>query len=263
MGRLRSTLERLARGRVLHRRITVAGRSLRLLVSPDAQLKFWKPWGHPFDKDLVEIAEKFVRPNSNVWDIGANVGIFTFAAAAIASEGTVVAVEADLWLVSILRRSARMADHRGRDIRILPAAASESNSVATLDIAQRGRASNSLEQVGGRSEMGGTREKQLVPSLTLDTLLGVFPSPDFVKIDVEGAEFLVLRGASHLIEECRPVFYVEVGHDVSKDVLRLFERADYLAVDRTGARLSDRCAFNTLFIPSEDTASQRIAGLKE
>ena len=46
---------------------------------------------------------------SVVWDIGANVGLFAFAAASLAGPGgQVVAMEPDAWLVQLLRRSAKM-----------------------------------------------------------------------------------------------------------------------------------------------------------
>jgi FkbM family methyltransferase len=39
------------------------------------------------------------------------------------------------------------------------------------------------------------------------------PRPDFVKVDVEGAELLVLEGAHEMISQVRPVFYIEVGKE--------------------------------------------------
>ena len=47
-------------------------------------------------------------------------------------------------------------------------------------------------------------------SVTGDFLLDHWPAPDFVKMDVEGAELLALQGAGRLLEEVRPTFYIEV-----------------------------------------------------
>lgn len=248
---LRTIAERLSRGRVIRRRILVNGKSIPLLVSPDAQLKYLK-WGkQAFDQDLIEVAEKFVTADSNVWDIGANVGVFTFAASCLAHQGTVVAVEADIWLAGILRRTALFKEYSSQSILVLPAAVSNVNAVASFVVASRGRASSALEFVGGRSQSGGGRETQLVPTLTLDTMLNNFPVPDFVKIDVEGAEYMVLEGASRLINHIRPKFYIEVGADVSAKIMTLFRSAGYTAYDSQGIELRDKCAFNTFFIPSD------------
>ena len=196
--------------------------------------------------------------NSCAWDIGANVGVFAFAAASIASNGTVVAVEADVWLAQLLLRSCNLRNNKLRDIRILPVAASSSCSVARFLIANRGRASNALEDTGGYSQMGGVRQVVYVPTLTLDTMLESFPAPDFIKIDVEGAELMVLSGASGMIREIRPTFYIEVGKEQSIEVFRLFEREDYNAVAPSGEILSGNCVRNTFFVPREKAATLAI-----
>ena len=130
MTMLRRITEKLARGRVLKRKMTVCGKATPLFVSPDAQLKYLKPGKEAFDRDLIQIAEKFLREDSVVWDIGANVGVFTFSSAVVASKGTVVSVEADIWLASILRKSARLEQYRDSDIRVLPAAMSSVDGTA-------------------------------------------------------------------------------------------------------------------------------------
>jgi FkbM family methyltransferase len=258
---LRTIIERLSRGKVLKRTIKVSGVSTPLYVSPDAQLKYLKSGREAFDHDLIQIAARFLMEDSTVWDVGANVGVFTFSSATVASKGTIVSIEADIWLASILRKSARLDQYRNSDIRVLPVAMSESDGTAKFIIAARGRASNALECAGGRSQMGGTREEQYVPTLRLDTLLSSMPKPDFIKIDVEGAELMVLKGASKIISEIRPVFYIEVGNNVSAEILSLFSNHNYIAASPGGEVLKERCAPNTFFIPVENTKAQQDAGV--
>lgn len=250
MNTLRTIIELLSRDKVIKRKITVAGNSFPLLVSPDAQLKYLKLGDGAFDQDLIEIAENHLNDSSNVWDVGANVGVFTFAAGAIVKNGTVLSIEADSWLVNLLRKTA-MFNEYASNISILPAAISNKNSISSFLVAQRGRASNALEAAGGRSQMGGVREKQLVPTLTLDSLLNTFSAPDFVKIDVEGAEYMVLEGSTNLINSIRPKFYIEVGSDISTQVFKLFKSANYIAYDNIGNKLDGNCTHNTFFIPKE------------
>jgi len=248
---LRTFVERLSRGKVIKRRIMVGGKSIPLLVSPDAQLKYLKFGAGAFDHDLIEIAENYLEPGSNIWDVGANVGVFTFAASSMAHEGTVVSIEADIWLANILRKTTKFSEYSNNNICVLPVAVSNENSISSFLVAARGRAGNALEEVGGRSQMGGIREKQYVPTLTMDTILNTFPAPDFVKIDVEGAELLVVQGAIRLINEIRPKFYIEVGHDVSSKILEIFLSVNYVALTPQGKLLTETCAPNTFFIPKE------------
>lgn len=251
---IRRFAERFARGRSIRRMMSVAGQSVPIHVSPDAQLKYLKPGGKAFDRDLVMLAEHCVGPNDVVWDVGANVGTFAVAAAAVAVRGQVYAIEADIWLVGLLRRSAAESVYMGR-IHVIPCAASAAPGVARFMIASRGRASNALESSGGRSQMGGVRETVLVPTLALDDLLEHIPAPQFVKIDVEGAEHLVIEGASQLIDVIRPVFYIEVDERHRPAIFARFAAAGYQAMDPSSGNLLDECVENTLFRPSASEGS--------
>lgn len=254
---LRRLTELLARGRVFRRKIIVSGYQVELYVSPDAQLKYLKLSNDAFDADLIRIAECFVKPGDCVWDIGANVGVFTFAASNRSGSGTVVAVEADIWLASILRRTCHLQSQVGRDIRIVPAAIADTDTVLKFRIAGRGRAANALSVVSGSSQMGGTREEQYVPAITLDTLLKAMPQPDFVKIDVEGAEHLVLDGAKITISTVRPTFYIEVSTANFPKMKALFDNSDYAIFDASGSVAQTCEASNFFFVPNNSATKLR------
>lgn len=248
---LRRVLEKWARGKRLKRNIYVNGQRRPIIVSPDAQLKYLKGGAGAFDQDLIRIAEVFLSEDSVVWDVGANVGVFTFAAASVAKNGTVVSVEADIWLADVLGRTRHLPEYADLDIRIVPVALSRVDGVAVFQIASRGRASNSLEEAGGRSQMGGVREKQYVPSLRIDTLLSTLPKPDFVKIDVEGAEGFVLEGGHELLSQVRPFLYVEVGLTTREAVRLRMEKNNYVEFSPEGEAISDELMSNVFFVPVE------------
>lgn len=254
MNLLRKIAERLSRGKVIKRKIKVDNQHVNILVSPDAQLKYLKMGAVAFDRDLINLAQDHITEADVVWDIGANVGVFTFASAVVSKSGAVLAVEADDWLARLLRRTSRLKDYSNCDIHVLSAAVSNENSVASFLIASRGRASNALKEAGGRSQMGGVRETLHVATLTLDRLLETFPSPQFVKIDIEGAELLALQSAEKVINEVRPKFYIEVGEDVSSQVFEIFKSANYSILDPLTMEQVDECVENTLFIPNQVVA---------
>lgn len=211
---LRRAVERLARGRRVRRTLP---NGVAIYVSPDSQLKYLRG---AFDADLVALAQTRVDAGSAVWDIGANCGVFAFSCA---HARQVVAVEADPFLSNMLTQSIAL---NGTKIEIVAAAASDTTGLANFSIAARGRASNHLTATGGHSQTGGERARITVPTLPLDLLLDHFGPPTLVKIDVEGAEAAVLRGAVRLLREVRPVLYLEIapGETASRALL---EAANY------------------------------------
>jgi FkbM family methyltransferase len=192
---IRQMAERFSRGIVIKRRLPEAVGGMPVYVSPDAQLKYLRVGADAFDAGLLRLAQEHVSHDAVIWDVGANVGVFTFAAAGLAPEGQVFAIEADPWLAALLRRTSALPEYETRRVTVLSVALSDKNGTAEFVIARRGRASNYLSDAGGWSQAGGVRERIRVPTLTIDTLLEQFPRPKFVKIDVEGAEIMVLRGA--------------------------------------------------------------------
>ncbi|MDG2333933.1 MAG: FkbM family methyltransferase [Myxococcota bacterium] len=249
-------LERLSRGRAFKRRLPAEFGRTPIYVSPDSQLKYLKPGASAFDLELLRVAREELHNGDVVWDIGANVGVFTFAAASRTQSGDVLAVEPDIWLAGLLRKSANLGQNRGLGVRVLPTAIAGEPGMETFLVAERGRASNALSGPGARGEAGGVREQVLVPTLSLDLLLSSNAAPSFIKIDVEGAEKLVLEGATRVLSAVRPTIYIEVGGGARDAVTALLKDNDYRLYDGALAkgeeRSIERCTFNTLAFPSEN-----------
>ncbi|HOQ47991.1 MAG TPA: hypothetical protein PK157_21970 [Bryobacteraceae bacterium] len=166
MAILRKWVEQISRRQVLRRRLPADLGGATIWVTPDAALRFLRPNLDAVDPMLFRAARDLVRAGDVVWDVGANVGLFTFAAAARAErDGLVLAVEADTWLVDLLRRSARSQPPGSSPVVVLPVAVSNKVDVAEFEIASRGRCPNHLAGLGG-SQTGGTREHQHVVSVT-------------------------------------------------------------------------------------------------
>ena len=212
---LRSSLEALARGRKVKRRLP---NGLTIYVSPDSQLKYL---GKRFDTDLTDLAKEQVSSSSVVWDIGANCGVLAFSCSAAKQ---IVAVEADPFLCNLLQESMAI---NGVPLVVVSAAASSGNGIAEFSIAQRGRASNHLSSVSGRSQTGGERARMLVPTITLDALLDAVLPPTLIKIDVEGSEVEVLMGAERVLNEARPMIYLETVAETHPACVRILTAADY------------------------------------
>ena len=256
---IRSLLERLSRGRVVRRRLPREHGGHALYVSPEAAMKLWRRDLGAVDPFLLRMAGEQVRPGMTVWDVGANVGLFAFAAAfAAGPSGRVLAVEADGWLAGLIERSAREAPAGYAPVEVRAAAVSDAPGTVTFCIAERGRAGNHLESVRGSTQTGGTREVRQVSAVTLDSLLERSTPqppqpPQIIKIDVEGAELLCLRGAERLLREVRPVLICEVSEENAGEAGAILRRHGYTLFDAAAPpeqrRSLEQPVWNTLALP--------------
>jgi FkbM family methyltransferase len=226
---LRSALERATHRIVIGRHLPAQFGKTRIYVSTEGGLRYLLCDLSGVDPALLRLAADVVRPGHTVWDVGANVGLFSFAAAAVAGPaGSVLAVEPDTTLAGLLRRSAA-AGHGHAPVQVLPAAVSDEVSVARFHIALRNRATSHLDGYG-TAMAGGVRFTNLVPTVTLDWLAARFPAPDVLKIDVEGAELAVLNGSAQLLGHL-PTIICEVAARNAAAVSGLLTARGYTLFD--------------------------------
>lgn len=246
-------MRRLGQQRSFWRRLPthLGGEGLR--ASTEGGLKYLRRRFWLQEPDLCAYAADFVRPGSTVWDVGANVGLFSVMASGLAGPtGTVVAIEPDAWLVRQLRRSAARVSHRAAPIEVLPCAIASRVGAARFTIGASSLATSHLESVVGSPQAGGSRRTESVPVLTLDVLLETLPPPSVVKIDVETAELEVLRGAHRLLMVHRPVLLVEVDVAQQREVADLLVDAGYALFDGHSRAATDGCSWSTLALPVEN-----------
>ena len=144
--------------------------------------------------------EREIVPNSVVYDIGANVGYFSLLAAVLTgTEGKVYAFEPLPRNVRFLRQHVAL-NHLENRIEVFEAAVSDRQGEAHFDL-------GASTAMGHLADSGEIR----VQMVTLDRMLerGELRPPDYMKVDVEGAEFEVLSGASHILKEFRPVLFLD------------------------------------------------------
>jgi FkbM family methyltransferase len=225
---LRTLVEKLSRHFVFKRNLPMKFGGGRIFASPDASLRYWKSDLTRVDPFLFKMVDELINPGNIVWDIGANLGLFTFASANRAGpRGKVIAVEPDPWLADLLKRSCGLKDRRlDASVTVIQKAASDKAGFAKLHIAARSRSANHLES-GGSTQAGGSRDTEPVSTITLDSLLQENAPPNILKIDVEGFEHRVLAGAKSVLAQAQPVIWCEVD-PVNRDVVtEILQAQDY------------------------------------
>jgi FkbM family methyltransferase len=155
--------------------------------SDDAELTPWVRSQGVWEADVMKLLRRTLRPGSVFVDVGANVGFHSLLAwQLVGPRGTVVAVEPVPWTLELLRANVWRS---GAAVTVLAAAAADAAGPVRLAAAPRHRSGAHLSEEG-ELEVAAVRLDEALPDAVVDVL----------KIDVEGAEPLVLRGARALIE---------------------------------------------------------------
>jgi FkbM family methyltransferase len=171
---------------------------------------------------VQEALRRTLPAGGTLWDVGANVGFFALLGARLAGPtGRVVAWEP---VAAVAAHAREAALRSGLAVEVREAAVGAASGEQELLVA--GDASWSHLAARGNAA-GATRTR--VQVTTLDAELGAgTPPPDVVKLDVEGSEGDVLRGAAGLLATARPALVVEL-HGTAAEVCDLLDAAGYTA----------------------------------
>jgi FkbM family methyltransferase len=182
----------------------------------------------PDERDFqIELLQKMVGilPGA-VLDIGANMGLVSAAIARRYADRTIFAFEPVQETAK--RAAATFALSSLQNVRLLPVAVGERDEILTFYHAPGHSDYASANPTETHIGIGWTETK--TPCVTLDTLRdsGVLPAVGIIKIDVEGHELSVLRGARNLILHDRPFIMLEYNYRIApkmgwtaEDVARL------------------------------------------
>lgn len=158
---------------------------------------------------LIEAALDQVQGQGDAVDVGANVGLYTVLCARLLGDrGRVLSVEPAPAALSLLQTN--IARNRLSNVTVFAGAVSDQAGSATLHVPPGNEEYASLGGVTHPSAPQAS-SRAAVPTETLDALVrrdGLRPC--FVKIDTEGAEGLVLGGATEVLQQHRPILLCEL-----------------------------------------------------
>ncbi len=161
-----------------------------------------------YQEDVVEALLGLSPRGGVVFDIGAHHGFMSLVAAlAVGADGRVAAFEPNPLSIRHLERN--LARNRSAQVEIVSAAVGDRIGTVSLNI-QKGTATWNTSIYQEFIQRGYEIEQREVPMTTIDAYVretGLVPN--VMKIDVEGAECLVLKGAQETIERHRPALIME------------------------------------------------------
>lgn len=154
-------------------------------------------------------------------DVGAHIGGYSVRLAKRFTK--VIALEPNPSSAKVLAKNVFLNDLR--NVVVVRAAASDRAGEVTLNVPSGNDALSSIVRVYAK---GGTVQ---VRAIALDNLLSVYDEIDLIKIDVEGAETIVLKGAEKTLPRCRRV------------IVEANSNSNLSALSESGFRLVDLDAY--------------------
>jgi FkbM family methyltransferase len=212
----------------------VADPPVKLEIAPKVELKLHLSHKFPlsrqtwpqYDTALPRIAALVAKEYGvlKLIDVGANVGDTT-ALVAASVPGSFLCLEGDARYMQLLEENATyLANRFSSTVAVENVLLDESARRSNLKFTHAYGTSSAVELPDG--EASGA----IVESVTLDRLIEekhpAFHDANVLKIDTDGYDFKVLRGAKHLLTEAKPVLFFEYSPsclvDAKEDLFSIF-----------------------------------------
>lgn len=217
-------------------------------------------WNIEVEKSLQEVMVREIHPGDLVVDVGAHFGMHTLLAACLVGEkGKVVAFDPTPATVRMLRRNLGLNGLNGRVTVVESAVSNSPADHIEFFIPREGP----MVEASLRPMVEGMN-RTMVANVRLDDFRKTFDRKvSFIKIDVEGAELEVLRGAKDILREDRPVLAIEV-HGFAlprfkasvRDLREFLESFGYTETLLEGQQFNGSLYFQALYTPVSRSEAQ-------
>jgi FkbM family methyltransferase len=180
-------------------------------------------WLGTYETDTTAVMSEAIRTGNVVFDLGAHAGYHSLhASKLVGPNGQVWSFEPNPANARFLRKHIDL--NRAGNVHVMECAVSDANGECAFD--------DGMNCFSGHLSNNGSRK---VRTISIDSAVaaGQLPVPDYLKIDVEGAEFKVLSGAIETLRRRRPFVLLETHEwipgfePVREECSRLLAALDY------------------------------------
>jgi len=184
-----------------------------------------------YEPEIRKVLMEYTQPGMVAYDIGANVGIFSFLFESIVgADGVVYAFEPERNNYNCLEKS--LAKDKNKNIILDKRAVGRSKSTEKFD--RRGGAFSG--RLMGDAQYDTTDNIEIVETVSVDYVVQEegYRVPDIMKIDVEGNEGMVLEGMENILSNYSPIIICELHTHLgesSEKVISLLTSHGYTVSD--------------------------------
>jgi FkbM family methyltransferase len=156
------------------------------------------------EPETLSWIDKF-ESNSVFWDVGASTGIYSVYAA-VSHEIKVISIEPSPYNTPVIAENVRLNEIETL-VTILPIALSSESSLVEFELASNEIGASQHQIVTQNSHSDLSRFCYGTVAFSVDDLITHMniPRPDYMKVDVDGLEHMILQGAVKCLSEIRSV----------------------------------------------------------
>lgn len=178
-----------------------------------ACLAYYGEWA----QQEMDLFDSILSESSNVIDVGANIGTHTVFFSKRCPRGSVVSIEPQLFISQILNTNILINGcYNVIPLRAACGSSNEEKRMVNINPFVSNKVNYGEFKVNSEAEKG-----MITECIKIDNLLKLGVDFDLIKVDVEGMEVDVIKGASKLIAKHKPALYLEFNSRTGNDDLIL------------------------------------------
>jgi len=179
-------------------------------VSPNDHIQQQIFWYGYYEKEYALTFESFVQKNSVVFDIGANAGYYSLITATKAIEGQVFSFEP--YSIHFEELGKNIGINKLKNIFPIKLAVSDKEEESQLFISDD--TNSGMTGLNAAKNFSGQIEK--IKTILLDNWMKKqdIQRIDCIKIDIEGAEYFALAGMKDILQNFKPVLFIEIANEL-------------------------------------------------
>lgn len=179
-----------------------------------------------FQNHIIKNSFLTIDKNATIIDIGANVGLMTLQFAKLVPNGKVYSFEPTFYALERLKKNLSLNPELNKNVTVINSFVSEISSDNPEIIAfSSWKVNGERDENNHPVHLGTPKNAEGVPSVSLnDFVENQKPEKiDFIKIDTDGHEYEVFKGAEKVIAKYRPKIIFEIGLYVMEEKNILFD----------------------------------------
>ncbi|MDZ7887760.1 MAG: FkbM family methyltransferase [Pseudomonas sp.] len=161
--------------------------------------------GEEFEPETTSLLAVLCDAGATAVDIGANIGLTSLALSGICHDGKVIAIEPVPRTFELLNKN--LVETGAPNVSTFNVAVGAGEGSVSMYVDERNLATSFVVDIdsGSSQEIPMTSLDSLVSRLAIERL-------DFIKMDVEGCELEVLKGAENTLNRFKPIVMLEMNH---------------------------------------------------